>query len=46
MAYLKKLVFFFIIGLALVSLISCESMPGGDARENPPDPDLRVKKKS
>ena len=44
MAYLKKLVFFFIIGLALVSLISCESMPGGDARENPPDPDLRVKK--
>ena len=44
MAYLKKLVFFFIIGLALVSLISCENMPGGDARENPPDPDLRVKK--
>ena len=44
MAYLKKLVLFFIIGLALVSLISCENMPGGDARENPPDPDLRVKK--
>ena len=44
MAYLKKLVHFFIIGLALVSLISCENMPGGDARENPPDPDLRVKK--
>ena len=44
MAYLKKLVLFFIIGLALVSLISCANMPGGDARENPPDPDLRVKK--
>ena len=44
MAFLKKLVLFFVIGLALVSLISCESMPGGDARENPPDPDLRVKK--
>ena len=44
MAYLKKLLLFFIIGLAIVSLISCENMPGGDARENPPDPDLRVKK--
>ena len=44
MAFLKKLALFFIIGLTLVSLISCEGMPGGDARENPPDPDLRVKK--
>ena len=44
MAFLKKLILFFVIGLALVSLTSCESMPGGDARENPPDPDLRVKK--
>jgi hypothetical protein len=44
MAYLKKLLLFFIIGLGIVSLISCENMPGGDARENPPDPDLRVKK--
>ena len=44
MAFLKKLTHFFIIGFALVSLISCESLPGGDARENPPDPDLRVKK--
>ena len=44
MAYLKKLVLFFIISLAVVSLVSCENMPGGDARENPPDPDLRVKK--
>ena len=44
MAFLKKLLTFFVIGIALVSLISCEGMPGGDARENPPDPDLRVKK--
>ena len=44
MAFLKKLGLLFIIGLTLVSLISCEGMPGGDARENPPDPDLRVKK--
>ena len=44
MAFLKKLALFLIIGLTLVSLISCEGMPGGDARENPPDPDLRVKK--
>ena len=44
MANFKKLVLFFIIGLCSFSLISCENMPGGDARENPPDPDLRVKK--
>ena len=44
MAFLKKLVLFFIAGLTLISLLSCEGMPGGDARENPPDPDLRVKK--
>ena len=44
MAFLKKIVLFIIIGLAMVSFNSCESMPGGDARENPPDPDLRVKK--
>ncbi len=44
MAFLKKLTLFFITGVALVSLISCESLPGGDARKNPPDPDLRVKK--
>ena len=44
MAILKKLRLFFITGFALVSLISCEGMPGGDARKNPPDPDLRVKK--
>ena len=44
MAFLKKLVLFFIAGLAMISLLSCEGLPGGDARENPPDPDLRVKK--
>ena len=44
MAIFKKLRLFLITGFALVSLISCEGMPGGDARKNPPNPDLRVKK--
>tara|TARA_B100001027_G_C16141275_1_gene273750 strand:+ start:93 stop:668 length:576 start_codon:yes stop_codon:yes gene_type:complete len=33
--------------IALIALSSCktiENLPGGDARENPPDPKLRVKK--
>jgi hypothetical protein len=34
--------------IILISLIlilnSCKSLPGGDAKENPPDPKLRVKK--
>ncbi len=33
------------IVLALaISLSACKSLPGGDARKNPPQPDLRVKK--
>ena len=33
------------IVLALaISLSACQSLPGGDARKNPPQPDLRVKK--
>ena len=44
MAFLKKLRLFFIIGFAMVSLISCDGMPGADARKYPPNPDLRVKK--
>ena len=28
----------------MILLTSCEGMPGGDARKNPPDPKLRVKK--
>ena len=32
------------LGLLLILLTSCEGMPGGDARKNPPDPKLRVKK--
>ncbi len=27
-----------------ISLSACQSLPGGDARKNPPQPDLRVKK--
>ena len=30
--------------LALIVLNSCEGIPGGDARKNPPDPRARVKK--
>ncbi len=33
------------IVLALaITLTACQSLPGGDARKNPPQPDLRVKK--
>ena len=33
------------IVLALaITLSACQSLPGGDARKNPPQPDLRVKK--
>ena len=44
MSYFKKVRFLFFSGFVLISLISCEGMPGGDARENPPNPELRVKK--
>jgi hypothetical protein len=44
MGIFKKLGVFFIIGLALVSLVSCEGMPGADAKKYPPNPDERVKK--
>ena len=40
----KKSAFYLVIGFVFFSLVSCESMPGGDARENPPDPKQRVKK--
>jgi hypothetical protein len=44
MSYLKKVGFFVFSGFVLISLVSCEGMPGGDARKNPPNPELRVKK--
>ena len=44
MGIFKKLGVFFVIGLALVSLVSCEGMPGADAKKYPPNPDERVKK--
>ena len=37
----KILVF---LGFVLITLSSCEGMPGGDARKNPPDPKERVKR--
>tara|TARA_A100001011_G_C14100459_1_gene752568 strand:+ start:257 stop:778 length:522 start_codon:yes stop_codon:yes gene_type:complete len=33
-----------ILGLVFFTLSACQGMPGGDARKNPPDPALRVKK--
>ena len=33
-----------ILGICLIFLLSCQGMPGGDARKNPPDPKERVKK--
>ena len=44
MSYFKKVRFLFFFGFVLILLVSCEGMPGGDARENPPNPELRVKK--
>ena len=44
MSYLKKVRFLVFSGLVLILVVSCEGMPGGDARENPPNPELRVKK--
>ena len=44
MSYLKKAQIYAFTGFAFILLLSCEGMPGGDARKNPPDPDLRVKK--
>jgi hypothetical protein len=44
MSYLKKVGFLVFSGFVLISLVSCEGMPGGDARKNPPNPELRVKK--
>jgi len=32
------------LGISLIFLLSCQGMPGGDARKNPPDPKERVKK--
>ena len=32
------------LSVVFIYLVSCEGMPGGDARKNPPDPKERVKK--
>tara|TARA_A100001011_G_scaffold169346_1_gene178345 strand:+ start:624 stop:1193 length:570 start_codon:yes stop_codon:yes gene_type:complete len=32
------------LGICFIFLLSCQGMPGGDARKNPPDPKERVKK--
>ena len=44
MSKLKNSYLLTFLGFLLILLTSCEGMPGGDARKNPPDPKLRVKK--
>ena len=44
MKNLRNTSFLMILGFVFISLVSCEGMPGGDARKNPPDPKERVKK--
>ncbi len=44
MSYLKKVGIYVFSGFAFFLMLSCEGMPGGDARKNPPNPELRVKK--
>ena len=39
---INKIIFFFIFSVFFLN--SCAKLPGGDARKNPPDPKLRVKK--
>ena len=44
MSNFLKLRFISLFLIALFALNSCEGIPGGDARKNPPDPKARVKK--
>tara|TARA_A100001011_G_scaffold399622_1_gene509173 strand:- start:621 stop:1190 length:570 start_codon:yes stop_codon:yes gene_type:complete len=44
MLIFKNCKIFIFLGLALIALNSCESLPGADARKYPPDPRERVKK--
>ena len=44
MKNLRNTSIFIILGFVFISLVSCEGIPGGDARKNPPDPKERVKK--
>ena len=44
MSLFKKTLISLFYSFALISLLSCEGMPGADAKKYPPNPDLRVKK--
>ena len=44
MPNLRNSSIYIVLGFVSLFLISCEGMPGGDARKNPPDPKERVKK--
>ena len=44
MSLFKKTLISLFYSFALISLLSCEGMPGADARKDPPNPDERVKK--
>ncbi len=44
MPNLRNSSIYIVLGFVSLFLVSCEGMPGGDARKNPPDPKERVKK--
>ena len=44
MPNLRNASIYIFLGFVSLFLVSCEGMPGGDARKNPPDPKERVKK--
>ncbi len=44
MPNLRNTSIYIFLGLVSLFLISCEGLPGGDARKNPPEPQKRVKK--
>tara|TARA_Y100000816_G_C25980429_1_gene511879 strand:+ start:52 stop:615 length:564 start_codon:yes stop_codon:yes gene_type:complete len=44
MSFLKKIRLLASLSLAIIFMVSCEGMPGADARKYPPNPDLRVQK--
>ena len=44
MSLFKKTLISLFYSFAFISLLSCEGMPGADARKYPPNPDERVKK--
>ena len=44
MSFLKKIRLLASFSFAIIFMVSCEGMPGADAKKYPPNPDLRVQK--